>query len=79
VAVRDGEWATVGSSNLDSLSLNHLYEFNYQTESQRVVGDIERMIEKDMTQSREVRPGDVRGAQKYLYKLFDLPAISYFL
>ncbi|MBI3186089.1 MAG: hypothetical protein HYZ28_28465 [Myxococcales bacterium] len=79
VAVRDGAWATVGSANLDSLSLNHLYEFNYQSSSRDLVGSVGAMLEADLARSKQIQPGDVGPWSKAVGKLLNAPFISYFL
>ena len=79
VAVRDGEWATVGSSNLDSLSLNHLYEWNYETSDPKLSDEVRTMIERDTRRSKEITPKDTKGVNNYIYKLLDLPFVSYWL
>jgi cardiolipin synthase A/B len=80
VAVRDGgEWSTAGSSNLDSLSLNHLYEFNYQSNTQSFGQQVQKMVEADIKVSKQITPADVGGVSNLLYKLLDTSIVSYFM
>ena len=80
VAVRDGgEWSTNGSSNLDSLSLNHLYEFNYQSTSKDFGARVEQLIVSDIAVSKRITGADTRGITNVLYKVLDTAVLSYFM
>ncbi len=50
----DGEWSTVGSANLDSLSLFGLHETNLEIYSARVAERLEAMFELDKTNAEEI-------------------------
>ena len=53
-ATVDGIWSTVGSANLDSLSLFGLHEINLEVYSERFAEGMERMFEMDEGVSEEV-------------------------
>ncbi|MGB3681790.1 MAG: phospholipase D-like domain-containing protein [Rubrobacteraceae bacterium] len=53
-ATVDGEWSTVGSANLDSLSLFGLHETNLEIYSSRVAEGLEAMFELDKTNAEEL-------------------------
>ena len=53
-ATVDGVWSTVGSANLDSLSLFGLHETNLEIYSEQVAGRLETMFELDKTNAEEV-------------------------
>lgn len=53
-ATVDGVWSTVGSANMDSLSLFGLHEINLEVYSERFAEQMERMFEMDETVSEEV-------------------------
>jgi cardiolipin synthase len=50
----DGAWATVGSSNLDTLSLLFNLEVNAVVESPEFAAALDRMFEEDAARSREI-------------------------
>ena len=50
----DGIWSTVGSCNVDSLSLFSLHEINIEVYSTRFASQVERMFEVDKTNAREL-------------------------
>lgn len=50
----DGVWSTVGSANIDSLSLFGLHEVNLEIYSERFAGLMEDIFERDKTISEEV-------------------------
>lgn len=50
----DGVWSTVGSANVDSLSLFGLHEINLEVYSERFAEQMERVFELDKTISEEV-------------------------
>lgn len=53
-ATVDGEWSTVGSANLDSLSLFGLHETNLEVYSKRLAERLEAMVELDKTNADEL-------------------------
>ena len=53
-AVVDGRWSTVGSSNLDALSLRVNLEVNAVIEDERFARALERMFEEDLGACREI-------------------------
>lgn len=57
--VVDGHWSTVGSSNLDAMSLRHNLEVNAVVESEHFAAALERMFEEDLTHCREVTQQEV--------------------
>lgn len=50
----DGVWSTVGSANIDSLSLFGLHEINLEVYSERFAGQLEAVFELDKTNAKEV-------------------------
>lgn len=55
-ATVDGVWSTVGSANIDSLSLFGLHEINLEVYSERFAGQMEEMFEMDKMICEEVTP-----------------------
>lgn len=53
-ATVDGAWSTVGSANVDSLSLFGLHEVNIEVYSKRFAEQMEQLFELDKTISEEV-------------------------
>jgi cardiolipin synthase len=53
-ATIDGIWSTVGTANIDRYSLLGNYETNLEVYSADLAGQMERMFELDMTNSREI-------------------------
>jgi cardiolipin synthase A/B len=53
-ATVDGVWSTVGSANIDRLSLLGNYEINLEVYSPRFAAQMERMFELDRTNAREL-------------------------
>ena len=53
-ATVDGVWSTVGSANIDRLSLLGNYEINLEVYSRRFAAQMERMFELDKTSSSEL-------------------------
>ena len=53
-AVVDTTWATVGSANLDSLSLRQNLEVNAVFEDPKFAAAVERMFEEDLTHCRRI-------------------------
>lgn len=52
----DGAWSTVGSANVDSLSLFGLHEINLEIYSERFAARMEEVFGLDETASEEVTP-----------------------
>jgi cardiolipin synthase len=57
-AVIDGAWTTIGSYNIDHLSLMHNYELTAILADPAFGREVEAMFEDDFGKSREVRPED---------------------
>jgi cardiolipin synthase len=53
-ATVDGAWSTVGSANIDHLSMMGHYEINLEVYSRRFAGRMEEMFELDKTNAGEV-------------------------
>jgi cardiolipin synthase len=53
-ATADGFWSTIGSANIDRLSMLGNYELNIEVYSRRLAAQMERMFEMDKTNAREV-------------------------
>ncbi|MBA2443693.1 MAG: phosphatidylserine/phosphatidylglycerophosphate/cardiolipin synthase family protein [Rubrobacter sp.] len=53
-ATIDGVWSTVGTANIDRLSLLGNYEINLEIYSERLAGQMERVFELDKTNAREI-------------------------
>lgn len=53
-AIVDGEWATFGSFNLDSLSFVYNFEANVVTFNREFIQEIERNFEEDLSMSEEI-------------------------
>ena len=60
-AVIDGRWSTIGSANLDALSLQANLEVNVVIEDAAVGQAMERMFEEDLAKTREVTLDWVKG------------------
>lgn len=59
VAVVDGKWATVGSSNLDARSLEYNDEMNLVVLDEKFAGDVQRkMFDVDLPQSKRITESD---------------------
>lgn len=50
----DGKWSTVGTANLDALSMRGNYEINVEIYSDSLAGKLEKIFELDLTNSREL-------------------------
>jgi cardiolipin synthase len=55
-AVVDGRWATIGSSNLDTISLQVNLEANLVVEDEAFAQAVEEMFAEDLRQCREILP-----------------------
>jgi cardiolipin synthase len=53
-ATMDGLWSTVGTANIDRLSLLGNYEINLEIYSRRFASQMERMFELDKTNAEEI-------------------------
>jgi len=53
-ATIDGVWSTVGTANIDRLSLLGNYEINLEVYSERFAAQMERMFELDKTNAKEL-------------------------
>jgi len=60
-AVIDGEWSTIGSLNLDNVSLLYNYEANIVSTNSRFAEELAAHFVRDMNQSKEVDPGEWRS------------------
>ena len=60
-ATVDGLWSTIGSANIDRLSLLGNYEINLEVYSRRLAAQMERMFEVDKTNAREITLEDWRS------------------
>lgn len=50
----DGKWSTVGTANLDALSMRGNYEINVEIYSDSFAGNLETIFDLDLTNSREL-------------------------
>jgi cardiolipin synthase len=53
-ATADGIWSTIGSANIDRLSMLGNYELNIEVYSSRLAAQMEKMFEMDRTNAEEV-------------------------
>jgi cardiolipin synthase len=53
-ATIDGQWSTVGTANIDRLSLTGNYEINLEIHDAGLAAHLERVFEQDLTQAREL-------------------------
>jgi cardiolipin synthase len=53
-ATADGLWSTIGSANIDRLSMLGNYELNIEVYSRRLAAQMEKMFEMDKTNAEEV-------------------------
>ncbi len=60
-ATVDGLWSTIGSANIDRLSLLGNYEINLEVYSERLAAQMERMFEVDKTNAEEITLEDWRS------------------
>jgi cardiolipin synthase len=71
-AVVDGKWATVGTTNLDNLSLLFNYEGNITTTNPKMIAELSRQFEEDLERAHEVSLEEWRHRpflQKFLEKV----------
>ncbi|AZN29836.1 phosphatidylserine/phosphatidylglycerophosphate/cardiolipin synthase family protein [Flaviflexus salsibiostraticola] len=50
----DGKWSTVGTANIDALSMRGNYEVNAEIYSESLAGNLETIFDLDLTNSREL-------------------------
>lgn len=77
VAVIDDEWATVGSSNWDGLSLFVNQEANVIVRDRRFASALRRRIEDAVAESRMVRPQDYADIPWYERALYGAAYLFY--
>ena len=53
-ATVDGEWSTVGTANIDRLSLTGNYEINLELVAEKLASTMERIFEIDSSNCREL-------------------------
>lgn len=75
-AVIDGFWATVGTANIDRLSMTGNYEINLEILDEAQAAQMERVFERDLTNCRRLtlaewrrRPWWARGVERILQPL----------
>ena len=78
-ATIDGIWSTIGTANIDRLSLLGNYEINLEIYSHRLAAQMERMFEVDKTHAKEItleewerRPLSAKLAERALATLSPL-------
>ncbi|WP_209370628.1 phospholipase D-like domain-containing protein [Brevibacterium renqingii] len=57
VATVDGEWSTVGTANIDRLSLSYNYETNVEVIDRSFAGEMEKVFESDSSHCVELGSG----------------------
>ena len=60
-ATVDGRWSTIGTANVDRLSLTGNYEVNVEMFDEDVAKHLERVFETDLTNARELTEEEWRG------------------
>jgi cardiolipin synthase len=60
-ATIDGQWSTVGTANIDRVSLQGNYEINIETFSEAVAGQLEEIFGVDTGNCRELTLEEWRG------------------
>ena len=60
-ATVDGRWSTVGTANVDRLSLTGNYEINAEIFDEDVAAHLEEIFAKDLTNCRELTAEEWRG------------------
>ena len=56
----DGIWSTVGTANIDRLSLQGNYEVNLQFHSRELAERMDAIFDNDLTMARRLTPGEWR-------------------
>ncbi|MFA4818160.1 MAG: phospholipase D-like domain-containing protein [Parcubacteria group bacterium] len=74
-AVVDDSWATIGSSNLDSLSFVYNYEANLVSTNPGFAGEVRAQFMHDLKSAKEIMPADWprRSALQKFYELLTWP------
>lgn len=67
-ATVDGRWATVGTANIDRLSLTGNHEINLEFVSKRYASVMEGIFRRDLSQSRRLTWNEWQ-ARPYLHRL----------
>lgn len=57
-ATIDGQWSTIGTANLDRLSLSGNYEINIEVANPELAAEMERIFEMDLSNSVELTAAD---------------------
>jgi cardiolipin synthase len=65
VAVFDGRWALLGTSNLDRQSLQHSYEVNLLLEGEGIPPRLDAMLARDMGGSREITLAELEARNPF--------------
>jgi cardiolipin synthase len=65
VAVFDGRWALLGTSNLDRQSLQHSYEVNLLLEGEGIPARLDAMLVRDMQGSREITLAELEARSAF--------------
>ncbi|MEU3020795.1 MULTISPECIES: phospholipase D-like domain-containing protein [unclassified Nocardiopsis] len=60
-ATVDGRWSTIGTANVDRLSLTGNYEINVEIFDESVARHLEKVFETDLTNARELTEEEWRG------------------
>lgn len=60
-ATVDGQWSTIGTANVDRLSLIGNYEINVELFDEGVAKHLERVFDVDLTNARELTEEEWRG------------------
>lgn len=60
-ATVDGQWSTIGTANVDRLSLTGNYEVNVEMFDEDVAAHLEQVFETDLTNARELTEQEWRG------------------
>jgi cardiolipin synthase len=71
----DGRWSTVGTANIDRLSMTGNYEINVEFIDAEMAEQMERVFATDLTNARELTPGewDGRGVHRKFTELVLAP------
>jgi cardiolipin synthase len=65
VAVFDGRWALLGTSNLDRQSLQHSYEVNLLLDGEGIPPRLDAMLSRDMRGSREITLAELEARSAF--------------
>ena len=74
-ATIDGSWSTVGTANIDRLSMTGNYEINVEFIDEAMAGEMERIFETDLRNSAQLTRGvwEDRGAHRKFTEAFLAP------